>query len=81
MWYNIGMDSKRLYRSQKNKVFAGVCGGLGDYLGIDPVVIRLLWVLISVFTGFVPGLVVYIIAIFVMPAANTSTSTTSTINE
>lgn len=58
---------KHLYRSSTHRVFAGVCGGLGEYLGIDPVVVRLLWVLATVFTGFVPGIIAYIIVIFVIP--------------
>lgn len=59
--------NKRLYRSKKNKVFAGICGGVGEYFDIDPVVVRLVWLLIVVFTGIVPGLLVYIIAIYVVP--------------
>ena len=35
---------KKLYKSSNNKVFAGVCGGIGEYFSIDPVIIRLLWV-------------------------------------
>ena len=61
------METKKLYRSNKNKVFAGICGGLGEYLGIDPVVLRLVWFLIVVFTGFFPGVLVYIVAIFIIP--------------
>ena len=56
-----------MYRSNTNKIFAGICGGLGEYLDIDPVPIRLLWLLIVVFSGVFPGLFVYIIAIFVVP--------------
>ena len=58
---------KRLYRSKKDKVFAGICGGLGEYFNFDPVLLRLFWLLVVVFTGFVPGLVVYIFAIFIIP--------------
>jgi phage shock protein C len=67
------MATKRLYRSTKNKILAGVCGGLGEYLGIDPSVIRLVWALVVVFTGFVPGVLVYIIAIFVIPVEGSKT--------
>jgi phage shock protein C len=66
-YYKGIMEPKRLYRSTTNKVFAGVCGGLGEYLNIDPVLIRLLWLLIVIATGIFPGVVVYIIAIFVIP--------------
>jgi len=40
------MNNRKLYRSQTNRIFAGVCGGLGEYFGIDPVLIRVLAVLI-----------------------------------
>lgn len=63
---------ERVYRSKENKVFAGVLGGLGEYLDIDPVLLRVIWLAITVFTGFVPGIVVYILAIFVIPAQPTS---------
>ena len=53
------METKRLYRSEKNKVIAGIFGGLGEYGNIDPVFLRLIWILIVVFTGFVPGLIAY----------------------
>ncbi|MCP6720056.1 MAG: PspC domain-containing protein [Patescibacteria group bacterium] len=58
---------KKLYKSKKNKVFAGVVGGVGEYFDVDPVILRLTWLLVVVFTGFVPGVVVYIISIFVVP--------------
>ena len=58
---------KRVYRSNDNKVLAGIIGGLGDYFDFDPVILRLAWLLIVIATGFVPGLLVYLIAIFVVP--------------
>lgn len=63
------IGQKRLYRSRANRVFAGICGGLGEYFDIDPSVIRLLWLLVVVFTGFFPGVLAYVIAIFVIPEA------------
>lgn len=63
---------ERIYRSKKNKVFAGVLGGLGEYLDVDPVLLRIIWLAITVFTGFAPGIVVYILVIFVIPAQPTS---------
>lgn len=68
--------NKRLYRSSTNKVFAGVCGGVGEFFEIDPVLVRLIWLLIVVFTGGVPGLVAYIIAVYIIPKAATVSSTT-----
>lgn len=41
------METKKLYRSKKDRVFAGVCGGIGEYLGVDPTVIRLLAVILG----------------------------------
>ncbi len=41
------METKKLYRSVKNKVLCGVCGGIGEYFHIDPVIIRLIWVLLA----------------------------------
>ena len=51
---------KRLYRSTSNRVFAGICGGRGEYWEIDPVILRLVWLLVTIFTGLVPGLIAYI---------------------
>ena len=58
---------KRLYRSTTDKVFAGICGGLGEYWAIDPTMLRLLWIVATVFTGFVPGIIGYILAVLVIP--------------
>lgn len=61
------MQPKKLYRSEKNKVLAGVCGGLAEYFNIDVTVLRLLWMLVVIFTGIFPGVIAYILAIFIMP--------------
>lgn len=58
---------KRLYRSKENRVFGGVIGGLGEYFNADPVLLRLLWVLILIFTGVIPGLITYLIALAIVP--------------
>ena len=57
--------NKRLYRSKNNSMIAGVCGGLGEYLDIDPTFIRLLWVLFILAGG--SGVLAYIIAWIVIP--------------
>ena len=57
---------KRLTKSS-NKMICGVCGGIGEYLGIDPTVVRLLWVLLSVLGG--AGVLAYIIAAIIIPEA------------
>jgi phage shock protein C len=60
---------KKLYKSGTDKVLAGVCGGLGEYFGVDPTLIRLGWIVFSAIGG--SGLLAYIIAALVMPNAPT----------
>jgi len=57
--------SKKLYRSRKNKILGGVCGGLGEYFNIDPSLVRLLWVFVFLMGG--SGLLIYIIFWIVLP--------------
>ncbi len=59
---------KRLYKSRTNRIFSGIIGGLGEYFDIDPVILRVLWLLIVVFTGFIPGLIAYIFVVLVVPS-------------
>lgn len=59
--------SKRLYRSTKDRVIAGVFGGLGEYLNIDPTVLRVAWVLVTIFSGLFPGVIAYILAAIIIP--------------
>lgn len=65
-------EIKKLYRSSTNKVFAGICGGLAEYFNMDAALLRLIWLLVVIFTGIFPGLLAYIIAIFIVPKAPTS---------
>ena len=58
---------KRLFRDRWDKKIAGVCGGLGQYIGMDPTIIRLLVLLICIFTAVLPLLVLYIIAWMLIP--------------
>lgn len=71
MCYNKDMENhhnpKRLYRSTTNRTFAGVCGGLAEYLEVDPVVVRLFWLLIVIFSGIFPGVIAYFFAILLIP--------------
>ena len=60
-------QSKKLFRSARDKKLAGVCGGIGDYLDTDPTLIRLGWIVLTVVTGIMPGVIGYIIAAIVMP--------------
>jgi len=58
--------NKKLYRSRENKIIAGVIGGFAEYFDIDPTLLRIIWVLLT-FLGMGVLLIVYIVAIFVMP--------------
>jgi len=61
------MSAKRLYKSRENKKVFGVIGGLGEYFDIDPVILRLGYLVIVIATGVLPGIVAYIIAGMVVP--------------
>lgn len=60
------MTGRRLYRSKTNKMVAGVCGGLGEHLGIDPVLIRLIFVVLAILHG--SGILLYIVLWVALPA-------------
>lgn len=57
---------KRLFRSDSDRMVAGICGGLGQFLTLDPTILRLLFLVGLFFSGFTLGLV-YIVAIFIIP--------------
>ncbi|MCL2402287.1 MAG: PspC domain-containing protein [Oscillospiraceae bacterium] len=57
------MGSKRLYRSRTNRIIAGVCGGFGEYFNIDPVIIRILAIVIPGFGWFA-----YLICALIIPS-------------
>lgn len=58
---------RRLTRSSKHKMIAGVCGGLAEYFGLDPTVVRIAYVLVSIISAAFPGILAYIVLMFVMP--------------
>lgn len=58
--------SKRLLRSQ-DRMLSGVCGGIADYFELDPTLVRIAYVLISLFSAAFPGLLIYLILWFVVP--------------
>lgn len=58
---------RRLTRSNREKMIAGVCGGLAEYLDMDPTVVRVLYVLVSILSAAFPGIIAYIILMFLMP--------------
>lgn len=56
---------KKLYKSNQSKMIDGVCGGIAEYFGIDPTVVRLIWALFSLMGGC--GILAYIIAAIIIP--------------
>ena len=58
---------KRLFRDRWDKKVAGFCGGLGQFLKIDPTIIRLILVMVCIFTGVLPVLILYIVAWMLIP--------------
>ena len=56
---------KRLDKSNRNRMLCGVCGGIAEYFGLDPTLVRLGWILLSALAG--SGLLAYIIAAIVIP--------------
>lgn len=59
--------TKKLFRNPNDAIISGVCSGLAEYFEVDSVFVRLLAAGITVFTGIVPGVVVYILAIMIVP--------------
>ncbi|MBF2701195.1 PspC domain-containing protein [Listeria innocua] len=58
---------RKLYKSSSQKMFAGVCGGLAEYFGIEVTIIRLIWAGAVLFLG--AGILLYILAAIIMPKA------------
>ena len=56
---------KRLYRSRKEKILGGVCGGIAEYLDVDPTIVRLMWVLLTLMGG--AGVILYLISWLIIP--------------
>lgn len=59
-------EKKKLFRSDDH-IIAGVCAGIAEYFDIDPTIVRVLWVLATVFTGFVAGIIGYIVCWLIIP--------------
>jgi phage shock protein C len=59
----------KLVKSTNNRKIAGVCGGIAEYFGIDPTVVRVAYVLLSVLSAAFPGIILYIILAIVLPDA------------
>ena len=61
------MAHKKLYRSNTNRVFGGVCGGIAEYIDVDPTLIRVFYLALSIFSAAFPGLLLYILLLLVIP--------------
>jgi len=59
-------EIKRLVRSKKGKVLAGVCVGIGNYFNVDPVVIRVIWIFLLI-PGGLPGIIPYVLCWIIIP--------------
>ena len=59
--------NKKLYKSNTNKMLEGICGGIAEYFGIDPTIVRLAWVVFCALGG--SGILAYIIAAIIIPRA------------
>ncbi len=64
----VGSVPRRLHRRRENQQLVGVCSGLADYFDLDPTLVRALYVVATFFTGILPGIVLYLILAFVVPA-------------
>ena len=62
----------RLRRSARYKMIAGVCGGLAEYFNLDPTLVRVAYVIISIISAAFPGILAYIVLMFVMPPPDPS---------
>ena len=61
---------KKLRRSTKDCKIAGVCGGLAEYFDVDPTIVRIIYLLASLFSAAFPGILIYLILMLVMPKDN-----------
>ncbi len=59
-------DYKKLLRSKTNRTICGVCGGLGEYIGVDPTVVRIIWLIASI-CSVGTGFIVYLLAAIIIP--------------
>lgn len=58
---------KKLKRSKKERMIAGICGGIAEYFEVDPTIVRVVYVLVSIFSIAFPGILVYIILWIIIP--------------
>lgn len=55
--------AKKFKRSKKDRLIAGLLGGIADYYDQDSTIVRIVWLILMGFTGFIPGILIYVLAI------------------
>jgi phage shock protein C len=70
-------DNRRLYRSRTDRMIAGLCGGLGNFLGMDPTIVRLIVVLITFMWPFTP--LIYLVMMLIVPEEPLNEASSSTL--
>jgi phage shock protein C len=60
---------KKLYRSSTHKQVSGLLGGVADYFEVDPILVRLAYVMVTIFTGVFPGIIAYFVGLIIVPHA------------
>ena len=73
--------NKKLYKSNDDKIFFGVLGGIGEFLSVDPVILRVIYILVTIFTGIFPGTVAYFAIAIIMLKKGEMAQESSTIKE
>jgi phage shock protein C len=63
----VAEQSKRLYRRRKGRKLLGVLGGLADFFGLDPSLVRIGYLIITFFTLVIPGIFLYLVLVFIVP--------------
>lgn len=58
---------KKLFRSQRNRMVAGVLGGFGEYFNVDPTILRLAFAFVGIVTGILPAVILYVLAAIIIP--------------
>ncbi|MFA5269078.1 MAG: PspC domain-containing protein [Methanoregula sp.] len=71
---------KRLYRSRKDRILGGICGGLGEHIDVDPSLIRLVWIVFSL-ASMGTGIIVYLAAWIIIPEPPGGSAQQATISE
>ena len=61
------LRGRKIYREREGRTLAGLCAGLGAYLEVDPVFVRLVWVAVTCLTGVLPGVLAYVVGWVVVP--------------